>query len=484
MKLMKRIMAFALALALVFSLVPGVKSKAAAAAISTALVVGNYREVVVPIGTAATLINEKQAAFDAQVAVISSENGGATFNGTFNYSTYFVAESDPIPSYQYIEIVGTGTDEYSGEIILNCIAVGVTEADFIEAVDVTVTLPEVGSNVTFDWDEGIQTPKATATASSTSNCSVFVEAIITNYPSVLPTGYDDPFEGTINAGEYYFVELFLSPNEGYKFSADTVIKVNGGNSYEINENYIDYPDGKLMYVKVKAGASATYTVKFETGEGSKIDLQEVEGGSTATKPSANPTRTGYTFGGWYADEDWKTEFDFSKAITADTTVYAKWTAEEKKPTYTILDGANQTLETEAGKDLVVRASGEVSKFTGLKIDGKEVEKSNYTITEGSTIATIKAALLDTLDEGEHTLTFVYTDGEVSTSFTMKKHTTPVTVTTTPAEVTTPATTEAAAKKTNAASPKTGDSLPVIPLAVLMITSLAGALLLKKKRTNI
>ena len=44
--------------------------------------------------------------------------------------------------------------------------------------------------------------------------------------------------------------------------------------------------------------------------------------------------------------------------------------------------------------------------------------------------------------------------------------------------------EAAAKKTNAASPKTGDSLPVIPLAVLMITSLAGALLLKKKRTNI
>lgn len=89
-----------------------------------------------------------------------------------------------------------------------------------------------------------------------------------------------------------------------------------------------------------------------------------------------------------------------------------------------------------------------------------------------------------MDEGEHTLTFVYTDGEVSTSFTMKKHTTPVTVTTTTAEVTTPATTEAAAKKTNAASPKTGDSLPVIPLAVLMITSLAGALLLKKKRTNI
>lgn len=240
-------------------------------------------------------------------------------------------------------------------------------------------------------------------------------------------------------------------------------------------------NGSNVTFSGEEAAPVVYTIKFETGEGSKVDLQEVEGGSKATKPSTNPTRTGYTFGGWYADEDWKTEFDFSKAITTDTTVYAKWVAEEKKASYTILNGKDQTIETEAGKDLEVRASGEVAKFTALKIDGKEVDKANYTITEGSTIAKIKAAFLDTLTEGEHTLTFVYTDGDVSTGFTTKKHTTDA-ASTTPAEVTTPSTTEAA-KKTTDTSPKTGDSLPVVPLAALMVVSLAGIFVLKKSKAN-
>ena len=38
----------------------------------------------------------------------------------------------------------------------------------------------------------------------------------------------------------------------------------------------------------------------------------------------NPFRVGYTFGGWYTDEACTTEFDSSKAITENQTVYAKW----------------------------------------------------------------------------------------------------------------------------------------------------------------
>ncbi len=38
----------------------------------------------------------------------------------------------------------------------------------------------------------------------------------------------------------------------------------------------------------------------------------------------NPFRVGYTFGGWYTDEACTTEFDPSKAITENQTVYAKW----------------------------------------------------------------------------------------------------------------------------------------------------------------
>ena len=43
-----------------------------------------------------------------------------------------------------------------------------------------------------------------------------------------------------------------------------------------------------------------------------------------------PTAKGWVFKGWYADKELKTPFDFNAAITADTTVYAKW-AEESKP---------------------------------------------------------------------------------------------------------------------------------------------------------
>ena len=38
----------------------------------------------------------------------------------------------------------------------------------------------------------------------------------------------------------------------------------------------------------------------------------------------NPFRVGYRFGGWYTDEACTVEFDSSKAITENQTVYAKW----------------------------------------------------------------------------------------------------------------------------------------------------------------
>ena len=46
-------------------------------------------------------------------------------------------------------------------------------------------------------------------------------------------------------------------------------------------------------------------------------------GSKATKPD-DPTKPGYKFVDWYTDISYETKFDFSKAITEDWTLYAKW----------------------------------------------------------------------------------------------------------------------------------------------------------------
>ncbi len=70
---------------------------------------------------------------------------------------------------------------------------------------------------------------------------------------------------------------------------------------------------------------AQYTVTFNTNGGSAIAAVKIESGKNVTKPN-NPTKKGYTFAGWYTDSGLKNTFDFNSKITADITLYAKWTA--------------------------------------------------------------------------------------------------------------------------------------------------------------
>ena len=87
-----------------------------------------------------------------------------------------------------------------------------------------------------------------------------------------------------------------------------------------------------LYAKWAKNAPVTHTVTFDAnGHGKAPDAQEVEDGKKAKKPS-NPTADGYTFGGWYTDKDCKNAFDFSKPVTEDITLYAKWTKKSSSST--------------------------------------------------------------------------------------------------------------------------------------------------------
>lgn len=70
-----------------------------------------------------------------------------------------------------------------------------------------------------------------------------------------------------------------------------------------------------------------YTVTFDVDGGTPIEAKTVEEGKTVERP-ADPTKNGYIFAGWYSDSARTKEFSFSSPITADTTVYAKWTEAE------------------------------------------------------------------------------------------------------------------------------------------------------------
>lgn len=73
-----------------------------------------------------------------------------------------------------------------------------------------------------------------------------------------------------------------------------------------------------------ASGTSTFLVSFNSMGGSTVQSQSVADGEKATEPIA-PTKTGYTFGGWYSDLDLTDAWDFSTdVVTSDMMLYAKW----------------------------------------------------------------------------------------------------------------------------------------------------------------
>lgn len=77
------------------------------------------------------------------------------------------------------------------------------------------------------------------------------------------------------------------------------------------------------------GVASSFTIKFETNGGSKVDDVKVENGKSLAEPAA-PTKNGFTFDGWYTDKELTKKYDFSQKVTKSFTLYAKWIEGEFK----------------------------------------------------------------------------------------------------------------------------------------------------------
>ena len=139
---------------------------------------------------------------------------------------------------------------------------------------------------------------------------------------------------TVNYGESSDYVNYTSGGGVYRYKLGDA-EASGVFSATGHNNYCDSPiacdaQGNLYYIndsgtlfKLNAGMK----VSFNTGEGSKVDFQTTAANGSITKP-ADPTREGYTFAGWYTDEACTEAYDFSVAVTADMTLYAKWVKNE------------------------------------------------------------------------------------------------------------------------------------------------------------
>ncbi|MBP5224051.1 MAG: hypothetical protein J6Z38_00495, partial [Lachnospiraceae bacterium] len=92
--------------------------------------------------------------------------------------------------------------------------------------------------------------------------------------------------------------------------------------------------------------------------------------------------------------------------------------------YAFTKGADGEYDVESGLafDIEVKRSADdaltFGLFEALKMDGTVIAPANYTASEGSLKATLSAAYMATLDEGEHTLTAVFKDGVAETKLTV------------------------------------------------------------------
>ena len=111
---------------------------------------------------------------------------------------------------------------------------------------------------------------------------------------------------------------------------------------------------------------AVFTVSFDSQGGSAVASQTIPNGSNAASPE-EPTREGYQFEGWYKEAACINAWDFEKdAITANITLFAKWTVVEEEP--------------EDPKEDIISVAGVSLNRTSLRIAAGVSEQLVATVT--------------------------------------------------------------------------------------------------------
>ena len=125
-------------------------------------------------------------------------------------------------------------------------------------------------------------------------------------------------------------------SKGNNFVVDAAKNVEKEATYSVTNT-----DGTVVYFTdaqaandyaKESGAQAPVvlkvTVNFDSNQGTAVDSQLVAVGDKVAKP-ADPTKEGYTFSGWFTDEDCTKAYDFDAAVDGtqpEFTLYAGWKA--------------------------------------------------------------------------------------------------------------------------------------------------------------
>ncbi len=109
----------------------------------------------------------------------------------------------------------------------------------------------------------------------------------------------------------------------------------------VADGYKEFTVTVTFKVSANKKTSSAFVVHFDTDGGSKITNVVVKSGNRLAEP-AEPKKEGYIFGGWYTTKELTLEYDFTRRVGRNFTLYAKWTKEKAD------DNTGSTDATENG----------------------------------------------------------------------------------------------------------------------------------------
>lgn len=129
-----------------------------------------------------------------------------------------------------------------------------------------------------------------------------------------------------------------------------------------------------LYAKWVQGS---YKISFDANGGSLVSPIKVTAGGTVVMPTTDPTKLGYSFGGWFMDSKFETPFTSQTVVAQDLLLLAKWTAATYIISFDTVGGNSiSPMQVTAGQAITLPTPVRGSDvFTGWYLKGDLIDAS-------------------------------------------------------------------------------------------------------------
>ena len=278
----------------------------------------------------------------------------ALFSGCSQLTTIHIPDSVPsIQSYAFYHCRNL-------ETIRIPVSVTLIETDAFAGCPSSMTVTYSGSKT--QWDRIIGTYEL---PNNPLVCNKLEATFTADGTTLAPTQ-------TIDRGGK-FTEPAAPSKENHTFAG----WYNGDEKFDFDADTTNAPNVLELVAKWK---KSKYTVKFVSDHGSFADQTIEHGKPIDTGNLTIPTVEGYTFDGWYTDDTYSTKFDFNQPIKRNTTVYAKWTANDYEVSFVTEHGdppASQNVKYNGTAKDPGKLSAEGYTFDGWYTDAAHTTEFKF-----------------------------------------------------------------------------------------------------------